>query len=100
MTTDIRRTSITGIFEGEDDFPPVSVHFSEWWNGEGLDFTLTDDSIVRLHDAELSALVTIAIATGFVDIDACIQKAADMNKQSAQRDEDIKRIRALSGVDF
>ena len=99
MTTDIRRNSVVGIIEDQDDFPPYSIHFSEWWNGEGLDFTLTDESTVRLHDTELSAIVTVAIATGFVDIDACIRKAAEMNAASIDRDEYIKQIRKATGGD-
>ena len=47
------------------------LHFSEWWNGEGIDITLPDETTIKLHMEEITAIVTAAIAFGMVDLKEC-----------------------------
>lgn len=94
IDADIRHNNMAGVYREEDDMTNVDIHFAEWWNGEGLDFTLTDGKRISLSTDELKALAVIAIATKMVDIKDCLSAAEEMLKQSAQRDADIERIRS------
>ena len=38
---DLRRSGIVGIIE-VDGLQPTSLHFAEWWNGEGFDVTINN----------------------------------------------------------
>jgi len=51
------------------------LHFSEWWSGEGIDVTLTDETSVKLHMEDITAIVTAAIAFRMVDLDECMELA-------------------------
>lgn len=83
---DIRRNSITGIFEHKG-LIGVNLHFSEWWNGEGMDFDFDKESKFGLHIEELHALFVAAIASGMVDVDEAINDAAGLNELSKERAE-------------
>lgn len=73
----VRKNSTTGIIENEY----VKFHFSEWWNGEGMDCTFTkgaDDSLtaevtgrtVHSFDMhELHVLVASALYMGLIDME-------------------------------
>ena len=40
----IRRNSLSGIVETESfGEKNVSLHFAEWWSGEGVDFTFDEN---------------------------------------------------------
>lgn len=90
----IRRNSITGIVEiasfGEKD---VSLHFNEWWSGEGVDFTFDENKKVSLHLDEIHALFVAMVATEMVDMDSVINDAYDMRRESADREEHIRSLR-------
>lgn len=73
---DVRKNATAGVIENED----VKLHFSEWWNGEGVDFTFTkgmDGSLTRtLADkhcpfsmSEMTAIVTVAMYMGMIDME-------------------------------
>lgn len=53
---DVRKDSTTGVIE--NDY--VKFHFSEWWNGEGMDCTFTKGA-----DGSLSAEVTGRVVHSF-----------------------------------
>lgn len=86
---DIRRTAAVGIIETEGLDSTVTVHFSEWWNGEGMDFTLhrSNNEIVHfgVHLDEIHAIATAAAAVGMIETDR-VQEAADhLNAQGKRR---------------
>jgi hypothetical protein len=93
MTKDIRYNTISGLFEDDTSLVPVSVHFSEWWNGEGLTFNFDDQKHISLHSDEIRALCVVAIATGMVSVDDCTEAAYQMKKESSDRDEAIRKTR-------
>lgn len=89
----MRNDSITGIVE-TDGLVSVKLHFSEWWNGEGLDFDFNDEKRIALHLDEIHALVVASIAAGFIDIDEAISDADELVEQSKERQRQIMSIRA------
>lgn len=93
MPSDVRYTGIVGIVE-EQGLTDVSVHFSEWWNGEGLDFEFGDDGKrIQLHIDEINALVTACMVAGFVDIEACEQNADVIRAKAKEREALIRSFR-------
>ena len=101
---DLRRNGIVGIID-VDGLQPTSLHFAEWWNGEGCDYTFNhgekDERHVSLHMDDLEALVTAAIAGGFIDIDTCKEKAEELERASEERDERIRQFnKTYKGVEF
>ena len=90
----IRRNSLSGIVEidsfGEKD---VSLHFNEWWNGEGVDFTFDEKKFIHLHLDEIHALFVAMVATEMVDLDSVMNDAYDMRRETADREAHIETIR-------
>ncbi|NBW56537.1 hypothetical protein EBR43_01890 [bacterium] len=88
----LRKDGIVGLFEyaGLDD---GYIHFSEWWNGEGFDLDFGNDKRVSLHIDELNALVSICIATNYIDIDDCKENAQQMINESGDREGKIESIK-------
>lgn len=93
----VRRNAAVGIIETEGMSSPVTIHFSEWWNGEGIDFTIDREGgeTVRfgLHLDEIHAIATAAAAIGMIETDR-VQEAADhLNEQSEKR---AARVRSFA----
>jgi hypothetical protein len=88
-----RNDSITGIYESEG-LSRVSLHFSEWWNGEGMDFTFDEKSPISLHSEELRALMVSAIVTGMVDIGMVMEDVSEMKRETKERNASIEAIRS------
>ena len=90
----IRRNSLSGIVEidsfGEKD---VSLHFNEWWSGEGVDFAFDENKKVSLGLDEIHALFVAMVATEMVDLDEVINDAYDMRRETADREAHIETIR-------
>ena len=93
----IRRNSITGIIESEG-LSKVSLHFAEWWNGEGMDFTFDEKRPISLHSEELSAIMVAALAVEMVDIGSILEEVVELKAESKRREEDIERIRSKYNV--
>ena len=89
---DMRRNGIVGLIE-VDGLQPTSVHFAEWWNGEGFDVSFDDGDVIKLHLTQLQALVVMSIATEFVDIDEAMKQAADLIGESEYRQQRLESIR-------
>ena len=73
LTKEVRRKGIVGLVESKG-LVKSSIHFSEWWNGEGMDFVVDSDNKepevrISLHSEELTVMMAIAIKTGYVEID-------------------------------
>ena len=69
----MRKNGYVGVLEAESlSGENVSVHFSEWWNGEGLDFTIEygnrKTGVITLSSDEMHLMVTAMVATGMVDL--------------------------------
>ena len=93
----IRRNSITGIIESEG-LTNVSLHFSEWWNGEGMDFNFDDKKFVSLHSEELSAIMVAALAAEMIDMGSVMEEVVEIKADSKRREEHIERIRSNYNV--
>ena len=90
----IRRNSLSGIVETESfGEKNVSLHFAEWWNGEGVDFTFDENKKFSLHLDEIHALFVAMVATEMVDMDSVINDAYDMRRETADREAHIETIR-------
>lgn len=89
----IRRNSITGIIESEG-LTEVSLHFTEWWNGEGMDFTFDEKKVISLHSEELKALMVAALAAEMVDIGSIMEEVVELKAESKRREEHIESIRS------
>jgi len=98
---DIRKTGTVGVIEYEylGTDKNQYLHFAEWWNGEGCDFTFNHGKKVErhisLHMDDLEALVTAAIACGFIDVDTCKEKAEELERASEERAERIRQFSNL-----
>ena len=88
-----RNNSITGIYESEQGLAKVSLHFTEWWNGEGMDFTFDDKTPITLHCDEIRGLIVSALATGMVDVESILEEVFEMKQESQRRKEAIELIR-------
>ena len=90
----IRKDSTVGIIEKDDIFGKFSLHFSEWWNGEGMDFTFDEDKRISLHIEEIHTLVVSAIATGMIDMESVEEDVQSLLKDSEVRKSLIEDIRS------
>lgn len=93
----IRRNSITGIIESQG-LTEVSLHFSEWWNGEGMDFTIDDKKTISLHSEELHAIILAGLAAEMVDFDLLMDELYDLLKESEKRERMIENMRSKHNV--
>ena len=89
----IRKDCTVGVLE--DEFLDIkhSLHFSEWWNGEGLDLCFDDNNRVSLHANQLRLLVTALYLTKYVDFDECKENANFVAAKSAERERKIIQMR-------
>lgn len=97
----VRKTGTVGIIEDSSLHGPVSVHFSEWWNGEGMDYTIEHNKETKkfdLHLDEMRLLVTAAIVGGQIDIEECVREAANVEIESNLRSLHIEQLKRMFGV--
>ena len=90
----IRKDSTVGIIEKDDIFGKFSLHFSEWWNGEGMDFTFDEKKVISLHSEEMKALMVAALAAEMVDIGSVMEEVVEIKADSKRREQEIERIRS------
>ena len=88
-----RNDSITGIYESEG-LSRVSLHFNEWWNGEGMDFTFDEKKPISLHMEEIHAMMVSALVIGLVDIGRVMEDVAEMKRETKERNAAIEAIRS------
>ena len=84
MEGNINFNAVNGLIEYKDGLFPVSLTFSEWWNGEGLDIQFHEPesgSILSFHSEQLRALFVAAAASGHVCVEE-IKKEADKITES------------------
>lgn len=89
----MRKNAIVGIFESQG-LLKTELHFSEWWNGEGMDFDFSDGkNKFSLHAEEIHALVVAALASSMIDMEHVQEDVEAMAKDSEQRRLAIENIR-------
>lgn len=89
----IRRDAIVGIYEGKT-LEHVTLHFSEWWNGEGADFTFGNDKKrISLSIDEMHAVSVAFLLLGMVDKDEVNDEVEKIQKDSSLREEMINQLR-------
>ena len=93
----LRKNSITGIIESQG-ITETSLHFSEWWNGEGMDFTFDENKRINLHIDEIHSLMVAVVASEMIDIGSVMEDVANLKVESKKREEDIERIRGKYGL--
>lgn len=93
-----RKTGIVGEYEIDNILETSSIHFSEWHNGEGLDFTVFNKSLnttdrFSLTIEQLNALAVIGEAIGYIEMDDVKREAEQFIRNSEQRRRNIEQIR-------
>lgn len=98
---DVRKNATVGVIENEH----VKFHFSEWWNGEGLDCTFTkgeDGSLsaemtgnrVNSFDMhQLHVLMTAAIYMGLVDMEEVDESVRVLEDSRIRKQRTMSRLR-------
>lgn len=92
---DIRDNAIVGMINFEDALVPTSLHFSEWWNGEGMDINFTNEpnKTISLHSDEIEALVVAAKIIGLIDFKSIKRRVKQVQKEAKERKQHIQDIR-------
>ena len=90
--SDIRDNAIVGVINFEDALVPTSLHFSEWWNGEGMDVNFTNerDKTISLHSDEIEALVVAAKIVGLIDFKSIKKRVKQVRKEADKYKEGLK----------
>ena len=93
--SDIRDNAIVGMINFEDAMVPASLHFSEWWNGEGMDVNFTNDrqKIISLHSDEIEALVVAAKIVGLINFKSIKRRVKQVQKETQERKQHLKNVR-------
>ena len=95
----MRKNGMVGVLENTDFDTTTTVHFSEWWNGEGLDFEVShgkETKKLSLHMNEMHSLVTAMVATGMIDLDQIMISVYDLKESSRVKEEIINDFRSVS----
>ena len=81
-----------GLVDVETAIDKFSIHFSEWWNGEGIDHTIMrekeKDLKLSLSGVEMEYLVAIWIKTGYIDIKEVKKISKQIKKNKLFFDEE------------
>lgn len=93
--SDIRDNAIVGMIDFEDALVPTSLHFSEWWNGEGMDVNFTNESnkTISLHSDEIEALVVAAKIVGLIDFKSIKKRVKQVQKEVNERKQHLQNVR-------
>lgn len=81
------------------------LHFSEWWNGEGIDFEFLDrnykqDRRISLHMEEIESIAIAALLCGMLDLnflEADLKQAKEENEKYRAM---LKQIRDKFNEDY
>lgn len=95
--SNIRKNAIVGIIEESGLAEDHSLHFSEWWNGEGLDLHFDQETRrearISLSITQLKMLAVAAHAAGFLDLDEVVDNATELLASSRTRDRKTQEFR-------
>ena len=93
MYSNFRKNALVGIIE-KDDF---SIHASEWWNGEGFDFSIdvkgSPPKTISLQVEELESLVILAAAMEFIDLNYIRYESDGVIEETQRHDESLEKLR-------
>lgn len=90
-----RENGIVGVLEFEDNIVPVTLHFSEWWNGEGIDYNFINErgKFVSLHMDEIESLVVAAKLTGLISFKTIKKKVKKVRKETETRNQELQNFK-------
>ena len=92
--SDIRDNAIVGMIDFEDALVPTPLHFSEWWNGEGMDVNFFESNkTISLHSDEIEALVVAAKIVGLIDFKYIKRRVKQVQKETQERKQHLKNVR-------
>lgn len=96
---DYRTNGVVGVLE-LDGLVPVTLHFSEWWNGEGGDFNFLQEKSkqISLHMDEISAIVVAANLMGMIDFKEIKNKTKKVKKQTEEKRKSIEQFKIQVGI--
>jgi len=87
----LRTNGFVGIYKDTDSLNPISLHFSEWWSGEGADFSF-DKKKFSLNIEEMKAIVVSACLMNMIELEEAIQEVSEIRAQSLKRQREIEYI--------
>lgn len=89
---DVRDNAIVGVINFEDSLVPVTLHFSEWWNGEGMDANFINETgkSISLHMDEIEALVVAAKLIGLIDFKQIKKRVKEVQEATQKRKQEIQ----------
>lgn len=92
---DVRDNGIVGVLEFEDNTVPVTLHFSEWWNGEGMDCNFLNEKgkFISLHMDEIETLVVAAKLTGLISFKSLKKKVKKVQKETETRKQELQNFK-------
>lgn len=92
--SNIRKNGMVGIIEDSNLDYKNTLHFSEWWNGEGFEISFNDDKNMSLHLSQLRMLVIMLLATDYIDIEECKEAAQALLLSSDERERIFTKMRS------
>lgn len=97
MEINVRNTNVVGLIESDDGLM-LTVHFSEWWNGKGLDFTFLNErrKFISLSLEEMEAMVVAMRMAGMIDLKR-IKKICEEAKEKIEK-KNAETLRLQQGV--
>lgn len=93
----IRKYCFVGIIDYDIFGQKGYLHFSEYFSGEGLDFTFSkdkeDDIKFSLNLDEIFALSVAAYSSGYLDLKEVKKESKRLLQKSVEREQEIDRFR-------
>lgn len=78
----MRSNTMSGFIEME----PVALHFSEWWSGDGADFTFykndKEEKTISLGMDEMAAMFGAVMAMEMVELDEVKEIASKLESKN------------------
>jgi hypothetical protein len=94
----IRRNTISGEvpFDGLAD---GIVHFTEWNNGEGFDFELTDPNYknsksIELHSDEIKTIAAISMYLGYLNLEELLEEVNRIENDEEKAKRDLAKFKS------
>lgn len=89
----MRKNGNVGVMEDTEFDKTIHVHFSEWWNGEGMDFDVertghkiaSENSKYSFTMQEMEMLFAAALAIGMVDLDDVQKRSQELIEAAETR---------------
>lgn len=98
MKSDFRRNTVSGLVP-IDGLHEGQVYFSEWWNGEGISFEITDKDgisnkkVLELSQDEIETLTSIFKYLGLFDDDAVKENLIKWKKEEKEKFDYIEQFK-------